>query len=281
MTYHQPPAGWYPEAGSPTGIRYWDGVQWTAHVNPPPQAAPAAPPSQAAQTAPTSPAAQTSPTAQAGQAGPAAATGAAAGGGGASWESAGMLGAPTVKLEQVGKVIESSSVYAIADAQGVALGQAAQVGQGRGARFLKAASNLDRNMPVTVEFRDAGGSLVLTLHKPGGVGPQRFLVTDATGAEIGRINQRIRVVREAFELVIVGQPPGVLASENWYDYRFSVLDAQGSAYAQVQKVYEGYARARFTSADRYTVQYAPDASPVQRAMSLAAAIAMDIALYQR
>ena len=90
--------------------------------------------------------------------------------------------------------------------------------------------------------------MVLTLNKPGGVGPQRFVVTDATGAEIGRINQRIRVVREAFELVIIGQPPGVLASENWYDYRFSVLDASGAAYAQVQKVYEGYARARFTSA---------------------------------
>ncbi len=192
-----------------------------------------------------------------------------------------MLTALTVQLEQQGRIIEASSVYALSDPEGVSLGQAVQVGQGRGARFLKAASNLDRSMPVTVEFRDPGGSLVLTLTKPGGVGPQRFVVTDPAGTEIGQINQRLRVVREAFELVVAGQPAGVLSSENWFDFRFLVLDAEGAAYAQVRKVYEGYARARFTSADRYTVRYAAKTSPVQRAMALTAAIAMDIALYQR
>lgn len=69
--------------------------------------------------------------------------------------------------------------------------------------------------------------------------------------------------------------------ENWYDYQFSVLDAQGAAYANVRKIYEGYARARFTSADRYTVRYAAKTSPVQRAIALTSAIAMDVALYQR
>jgi len=264
VTHPPPPAGWYPEQGSPTGIRYWDGTQWTAHVTPPPEP---------------------SPSTDAPAAAPAVASSGAAAdpvsAGGASWQSAGMLTTPTVQLEQQARVVESSSVYALSGPQTGPLGQAVQVGQGRGARFLKAASNLDRNMPVTVEFQDPSGSVVMTLNKPGGVGPQRFVVTDPTGAEIGQINQRIRVVREAFELVVTGQPAGVLASENWYDYRFSVLDASGAAYAQVQKVYEGYARARFTSADRYTVQYAPDASPVQRAIALASAIAMDIALYQR
>lgn len=197
-----------------------------------------------------------------------------------SWQSAAMLTALTIHLEQRGRVIESSSVYALSDPEGAPLGQATQVGQSRGARFLKAASNLDRSMPVTIEFRAPDGSLVLTLTKPGGVGPQRFVVTDPTGAEIGRINQRIRVVREAFELVVGGQPAGALSSTNWHDFRFLVLDAQGDAYAQVRKVFEGYVRARFTSADRYTVQWAVRTSPVQRAMALTSAIAMDIALYQ-
>ena len=259
MTQSLPPAGWYPEQGSPTGIRFWDGAQWTAQVNPPP-----------APTAPTGLPAATPPAAAAGP-NPAQAT---------SWRSAAMLTALTVHLEQQERVIESSSVYALSDPEGVPLGQAVQVGQGRGARFLKAASNLDRNMPVTVEFRDPGGSLVLTLTKPGGVGPQRFVVTDPTGAEIGQINQRLRVVREAFELVVAGQPAGVLSSENWFDFRFLVLDAHGDAYSQVRKVCEGYARARFTSADQYTVRSAAKTSPVQRAMALTAAIAMDIALYQ-
>ena len=248
MSQSLPPAGWYPEQGSPTGIRFWDGARWTAHVTPPPQ--------------PTAPAGTPEATPR-------------------PWQSAAMLTTLTVQLEQQGRVIEASSVYALSDPEGVPLGQAVQVGQGRGARVLKAASNLDRNMPVTVEFRDPGGSLVLTLTKPGGVGPQRFVVTDPAGAEIGQINQRLRVVREAFELVVAGQPAGVLSSENWFDFRFLVLDAQGDAYAQVRKVYEGYARARFTSADQYTVRYAAKTSPVQRAMALTAAIAMDIALYQR
>ncbi len=254
-----PPAGWYPEQGSPTGMRFWDGAQWTAQVNPPPTpAVSTAPPA----ATPPAPAAGPDPD------------------GARSWQSAAMLTALTVQLEQQGRVIEASSVYALSDPDGVNLGQAVQVGQGRGARFLKAASNLDRSMPVTVEFRDPGGSLVLTLTKPGGVGPQRFVVTDPVGVEVGQINQRLRVVREAFELVVDGQPAGVLASENWFDFRFLVLDAHGDAYAQVRKVYEGYARARFTSADRYTVRYAAKTSPVQRAMALTAAIAMDIALYQ-
>jgi hypothetical protein len=85
------------------------------------------------------------------------------------------------------------------------------------------------------------------------------------------------VVREAFELVVAGQPAGVLSSENWFDLRFLVLDAEGAAYAQVNKVHEGYARARFTSPDRYTVRSAVTTSPVQRAMALTAAVAMGIA----
>lgn len=28
----QPPAGWYPDPEQPTGKRWWDGSQWTAHV---------------------------------------------------------------------------------------------------------------------------------------------------------------------------------------------------------------------------------------------------------
>ena len=207
MSQNLPPAGWYPEQGSPTGIRFWDGTQWTAHVTPPPTPA-----------TPTAPPAATPPSSEAG-ADPVGAQ---------SWQSAAMLTTLTVHLEQRGRVIEASSVYTLADPDGVPLGQAVQVGQGRGARVLKAASNLDRNMPVTVEFRDPGGSMVLTLAKPGGVGPQRFVVTDPAGAEVGQINQRLRVVREAFELVVAGQPAGVLSSENWFDFRFLVLDAEAS-----------------------------------------------------
>lgn len=33
-----PPAGWYPEPNEPSVIRYWDGSQWTSHLQPSPAA---------------------------------------------------------------------------------------------------------------------------------------------------------------------------------------------------------------------------------------------------
>lgn len=235
-----PPAGWYPEAGSPTGQRYWDGTSWTEHVHPP----------------------QAEPPATGG------------------WESAAMLTVGVVQIEQRGRIIEPTSFYAISDTAGADLGRATQVGQRRGGRLLKAMTDLDRNMAVTIQFADSAGNPVMTLKKPGGVGPQRFLILDPTGAEIAQINQRIRVVREAFEIVVDGQPAGFLASQNWRDRRFSVLGSDGQPFAVVHKLYEGYAKAVFTSADRYVVEPAATSTPRQRAIALGAAIAMDIALYQ-
>jgi hypothetical protein len=29
-----PPAGWYPDAADASLVRWWDGAQWTAHVQP-------------------------------------------------------------------------------------------------------------------------------------------------------------------------------------------------------------------------------------------------------
>jgi uncharacterized RDD family membrane protein YckC len=54
----QIPAGWYPdpdpEAPEPRGTRYWDGQNWTEHVQPAPGQAPAAPPASYPSGQPTS-----------------------------------------------------------------------------------------------------------------------------------------------------------------------------------------------------------------------------------
>ncbi len=251
-----PPAGWYPEPTSPTGQRWWDGAQWTEQVDPAaqPPAAPAPAPSPAA-------------------------TATAGSGGVPSWRISSMLMSPVVQISQQARVMESNSVYALTDAAGGPVGLAAQVGQRRGGRLMKAMTDLDRNLAVTIQFTEPSGQGVMTLLKPGGVGPQRFSVVTPDGSEIGQINQKIRMVREAFDLVVGGQPGGALASENWIDRRFSALDAGGRPFAVVHKRYEGYMRAAFTSADEYVVEYATHATPDQRAIALASAIAMDIALY--
>lgn len=35
-----PPAGWYPDPSEPSVVRWWDGTQWTHHVQPAPQPEP-------------------------------------------------------------------------------------------------------------------------------------------------------------------------------------------------------------------------------------------------
>lgn len=37
MSEPTPPAGWYPDPGEPTVLRYWDGTAWTTHLQPAPQ----------------------------------------------------------------------------------------------------------------------------------------------------------------------------------------------------------------------------------------------------
>lgn len=37
-----PVAGWYPDPGDPSGLRWWDGAAWTAHTHVAPVAAPVA-----------------------------------------------------------------------------------------------------------------------------------------------------------------------------------------------------------------------------------------------
>ena len=78
-----------------------------------------------------------------------------------------MLTATTVRAVQQARVLEGASVYALSGPDAVPLGQAVQIGQRAGARLLKATSGLDRNMPVTLEFRDPAGSTVMTLTKTG------------------------------------------------------------------------------------------------------------------
>ncbi len=40
MTEQQPPASWYPDPEGGTGLRYWDGTQWTGHRAPGPSTTP-------------------------------------------------------------------------------------------------------------------------------------------------------------------------------------------------------------------------------------------------
>jgi len=55
------PAGWYPDPAGGGGQRWWDGTQWSEHVQPP--AAPAAPAEPAAAVAPVEPVAPAAPVA--------------------------------------------------------------------------------------------------------------------------------------------------------------------------------------------------------------------------
>lgn len=251
MTSPPPPPGWYPDPAGTPASRWWDGQNWTDHLQQPQQAAPpqAAPQQAQQQYAPQ----------QHGR--------------------SILLEQPTLVVSQKTKLIELTNEYAVFDGNGQQLGAVVQVGQSTAKKALRFVSSLDQFLTHTLEVRDATG-VVLVLVRPAKLVKSRVQVSRGSGEPVGEIVQANAFGKIRFDLVVGGQVVGAIQAENWRAWNFAVTDHTGQEVARITKTWEGLARTMFTTADNYAVQVHRRLEDPLASLVLASALTVDTALKQ-
>ncbi|HEV7203313.1 MAG TPA: phospholipid scramblase-related protein [Jatrophihabitans sp.] len=264
------PAGWYADPSGRHEKRYFDGQQWTEHVNS--HGRPGIDPPGAPSHVPT---VQRAPekiqrdVQRAGTAGVAA----FAGGGSLFTE-------PVLVVNQKAKLLEINNEYAVYDQHSNQIGAVREVGQSnlkKAARFL---TSLDQYMTHKLQIVDMQGTPVLALTRPAKFVKSRIIVEDPAGREIGQIVQQNAIGKIRFGLESGGHTYGMIQGENWRAWNFSIKDHTDTEVARITKTWEGLAKTMFTTADNYVVQIHRPLEEPLRSLVLAAAVSVDTALKQ-
>lgn len=210
--------------------------------------------------------------------------------GGSGYSGAGLSGVtagggtlftePVLVVNQKAKLIELSAQYGIFDAAGARLGSVNQTGQSALKKVVRLVFDIDQYLTHRYEVRDASGTLVLQLVRPRKILRSNILVSDGTGAEIGRISQENVIGKINFGLHIGGSRVGAIKAENWRAWNFRIEDAAGSEIARITKTWEGLAKTMFTTADNYVVQIHGTVQQPLLSLVVAAAVSIDTALKQ-
>ena len=266
MTESTPPAGWYPDPTQQHEQRYWDGAQWTEHV------ATAGTQSTAPMQPMAAPVTVSTPERVRRQVEKAGMTPAATGGGT-------LFDSPVLVVNQKAKLIELTNEYAVYDADGNQLGSVVQVGQNAFRKVLRFATNYDQFLSHRLEVRDAGGRVVLGLHRPAKFLKSKVIVTSPDGREIGEIRQENAIGKIRFAFDVGGQKVGGIQAENWRAWDFAINDANGTEVARIKKKFAGLVR-MMTTADNYVVQIHRPLEEPLRSLVIAAAVSVDTALKQ-
>jgi hypothetical protein len=106
---------------------------------------------------------------------------------------------------------------------------------------------------------------------------ERSGVPDLLGSAVEGLDG---VAHVRFGLEAGGQRLGSIQAESIKEWDFRVEDPSGSEIARITKTWAGWAKERFTRADNYVVQIHRDLDEPLRALLIAAAVALDIALKQ-
>jgi uncharacterized protein YxjI len=241
MASPTPSPGWYPDPAGSAGTRWWDGQQWTEHVQ---QRQPPAPQQY-----------------------------------GGSWPRSVLLEQPVLVVAQKTKLIELTNEYAVADGTGQQLGAVVEVGQSTLRKAFRFLSEFDQFLTHRLEVRDATGP-VLVLTRPAKLVKSRVQVARPDGSPVGEIVQANAFGKIRFDLVVGGQVVGAIQAENWRAWDFAISDASGREVARITKTWEGLARTVFTTADNYVVQVHQRLEDPLASLVLASALTVDTALKQ-
>ncbi|SDO43866.1 Protein of unknown function [Klenkia soli] len=263
MSSPPPPPGWYPDPAGTPASRWWDGQNWTDHLQqpqqaPPPQQQYAAQPQYAPQQPQYAPQQQYTPHQQ-----------------GRSV----LLEQAVLVVQQKAKLIELTNEYAVFDGGGQQLGAVVEVGQSAAKKALRFVSSIDQFLTHKLEVRDATG-VVLVLTRPAKLVKSRVQVARASGEPVGEIVQANVFGKIRFDLVVGGQLVGAIQAENWRAWNFAVTDHTGQEIARITKTWEGLAKTLFTTADNYAVQVHRRLEEPLASLVLASALTVDTALKQ-
>ena len=275
------PPGWHPDPFGRFESRFWDGERWTAHVSragetlvdPPVHAAPVRRPED--DYVPVGSHRPDQVQRQVGRA--TGATGPVGGGGGTGT----IFTEPVLVVNQHAKFIEMTNQYAVYDQNGQQIAGVQQVGQSAGRKALRLLTNVDQFLTHRYEIRDARGTLLLSMVRPGKILKSTIIVNDAAGQEVGRIVQENAIGKIRFALVdAAGNRWGGINAENWRAWNFNIQDHSGAEVGRITKTFAGVVKAAFTTADNYVVQLHRPLEEPLRSLVVAAALGVDTALKQ-
>jgi uncharacterized protein YxjI len=191
-----------------------------------------------------------------------------------------LLNEPILVVNQKAKLIELTNEYDVFDQHGTKVGMVCEVGQSTVKKALRLVSSLDQFMTHRLEIRDADGTVVLGLTRPAKFMKSKFVVTNGAGAEIGGIKQKNMMGKKRFALEAGGKDVGMIHAENWRSWDFRIEDANGNEVARIKKTFEGFAKAMFTTADNYVLQFSAPVEEPLKSLIVTAALCIDTALKQ-
>lgn len=192
-----------------------------------------------------------------------------------------LLGASVLVVNQRTKVLEAVTEYEVFDASGRTQGSFRQIAQSRLKLAARLLTAFDQFFTHHFELIDLAGRPVLRMTRPRKLFLSKIHVFDGTDRFLGTIQQLNVLWKIRFELRAAnGQVVGFLRAQNLRAWDFHVYDWHERVVASVVKSWEGWARTVLTRADRYVLRvHEPLADPL-RQLTLAAALAADVALKQ-
>ncbi|MEO9139748.1 MAG: phospholipid scramblase-related protein [Jatrophihabitans sp.] len=270
MNQPSTPAGWYADPSGKHEKRYFDGQQWTEHVNSHGRAG-IDPPGAPGHV----PTVQRAPEKVQRDVQRAGAAGVAEYQGGGS-----LFTEPVLVVNQKAKLIEINNEYAIYDQHARQIGSVRQVGQSNLKKAARLLTSLDQYMTHKLQIVDMQGQPLLALTRPAKFVKSRIIVEDPAGQEIGQIVQQNSIGKIRFGLESGGHQWGMIQGENWRAWNFGITDHTGTEIARITKTWEGLAKTMFTTADNYVVQIHRPLEEPLRSLVVAAALSIDTALKQ-
>jgi hypothetical protein len=196
-------------------------------------------------------------------------------------ENGTILGASLLAVNQNAKVLEVVTTYDVFGSDGNRIGAIREIGQSRAKKVARVLTSFDQYFTHHFDVLDTTDRPVLRMTRPAKVFRSKVHVFYGDNRYIGTIKQENVFWKIRFGLYDAhGRVVGFLRAENLRAWDFKVYDLHQRTIATLVKTWEGWARTAFTRADRYVVRVHEPLPYPLRELTLAAALAVDVALKQ-